>query len=137
MKSRIPACALVALVLLVSACSGSSSSSHGTSDAREPSYASPPPPAARPTARATASAVPSTRTTSEAAPADQISTFALDVDTASYGYARGTLKEGRLPDPAQVRPEEFVNAFRQGYAEPPGDGFAIQVDGARGAPEGT
>ncbi|MGW0532103.1 YfbK domain-containing protein [Streptomyces sp. NPDC003032] len=62
---------------------------------------------------------------------DYLSTFALDVDTASYGYARRTLAEGRLPDPATVRPEEFVNSFRQDYPRPDGDGFSVSVDGAR------
>lgn len=66
-----------------------------------------------------------------APPADYLSTFALDVDTASYGYARRTLSDGRLPDPATVRPEEFVNSFRQDYQEPEGDGFSVTVDGAR------
>ncbi|GGQ01521.1 von Willebrand factor type A domain-containing protein [Streptomyces mutabilis] len=60
-----------------------------------------------------------------------LSTFALDVDTASYGYARRTLAEGRLPDPSTVRPEEFVNSFRQDYDRPDGDGFTVTVDGAR------
>lgn len=63
--------------------------------------------------------------------AEQISTFALDVDTASYGYARRTLGEGRWPEPAAVRPEEFVNSFRQDYAQPSDDGFTVHVDGAR------
>ncbi|WP_121747070.1 VWA domain-containing protein [Streptomyces sp. E2N166] len=62
---------------------------------------------------------------------DHLSTFALDVDTASYGYARRTLSEGRLPDPSTVRPEEFVNSFRQDYDRPDGDGFTVTVDGAR------
>ncbi|MFJ8631555.1 von Willebrand factor type A domain-containing protein [Streptomyces sp. NPDC093568] len=62
---------------------------------------------------------------------DHLSTFALDVDTASYGYARRTLAEGRLPDPSTVRPEEFVNSFRQDYDRPDGDGFTVTVDGAR------
>ncbi|MGW0902533.1 YfbK domain-containing protein [Streptomyces sp. NPDC002853] len=62
---------------------------------------------------------------------DYLSTFALDVDTASYGFARRTLAEGRLPDPATVRPEEFVNSFRQDYPRPDGDGFSVNVDGAR------
>nr|SBO99522.1 protein of unknown function DUF882 [Nonomuraea gerenzanensis] len=61
----------------------------------------------------------------------QISTFALDVDTASYGYARRTLQEGRWPAPGEIRPEEWVNAFRQDYAQPSGDGFAVHVDGAK------
>ncbi|WP_433223980.1 YfbK domain-containing protein [Microtetraspora malaysiensis] len=62
---------------------------------------------------------------------EQISTFALDVDTASYGYARRAVQEGRLPEPAQVRTEEFVNSFRQDYTEPDDNGFAVHMDGAR------
>lgn len=61
----------------------------------------------------------------------QISTFALDVDTASYGYARRTLQEGRWPAPGEIRPEEWVNAFRQDYAQPSDDGFTVHVDGAK------
>lgn len=64
-------------------------------------------------------------------PADYLSTFALDVDTASYGYARRTLADGRRPDPATIRPEEFINSFRQNYERPDGDGFSVTVDGAR------
>lgn len=62
---------------------------------------------------------------------DYLSTFALDVDTASYGYARSTLGNGTLPDPVNVRPEEFVNSFKQGYERPKGNGFSVTVDGAR------
>ncbi|QKW06588.1 von Willebrand factor type A domain-containing protein [Streptomyces sp. NA04227] len=62
---------------------------------------------------------------------DFLSTFALDVDTASYGFARRSLEDGRLPDPGTVRPEEFVNSFRQDYRKPKGDGFSVTVDGAR------
>ncbi|MGW6734769.1 YfbK domain-containing protein [Streptomyces sp. NPDC055013] len=67
---------------------------------------------------------------------DLLSTFALDVDTASYGYARRTLAEGRMPDPSTVRPEEFVNSFRQDYDRPDGNGFSVTVDGARTDREG-
>ncbi|MEW2162053.1 von Willebrand factor type A domain-containing protein [Streptomyces sp. NPDC007084] len=63
--------------------------------------------------------------------ADYLSTFALDVDTASYGYARRTLASGHAPDPSTVRPEEFVNSFRQDYPRPEGNGFSVTVDGAR------
>ncbi|KAB1140779.1 VWA domain-containing protein [Streptomyces luteolifulvus] len=62
---------------------------------------------------------------------DYLSTFALDVDTASYGYARRTLADGRRPDPSTIRPEEFVNSFRQDYERPDGNGFSVTVDGAR------
>jgi Ca-activated chloride channel family protein len=60
-----------------------------------------------------------------------LSTFAVDIDTASYGYARRQLTAGQRPDPASVRPEEFVNAFRQEYRQPDGNGFTVQVDGSR------
>lgn len=66
-----------------------------------------------------------------APPADYLSTFALDVDTASYDYTRRLLKEGGEPAPRQVRPEEFINSFRQDYPRPKGDGFSVTVDGAR------
>lgn len=59
------------------------------------------------------------------------STFALDVDTASYTYARAQLRQGRLPSAGNIRPEEFVNAFRQDYPEPSGSGFTVTTDGAR------
>ncbi|MEU9329855.1 von Willebrand factor type A domain-containing protein [Streptomyces canus] len=62
---------------------------------------------------------------------DHLSTFALDVDTASYGYARRTLADGQRPDPSTIRPEEFVNSFRQDYERPDGNGFTVTVDGAR------
>lgn len=61
---------------------------------------------------------------------DQRSTFALDVDTGSYGIARRYLADGYLPDPDSVRVEEFVNAFDGGYGAPIEDTFAITADGA-------
>ncbi|MET7367851.1 von Willebrand factor type A domain-containing protein [Streptomyces sp. NPDC005566] len=66
----------------------------------------------------------------EVAPPDYLSTFALDVDTASYGYARRLLGDGKMPASDTVRPEEFVNSFRQGYERPQGNGFSVNVDGA-------
>jgi Ca-activated chloride channel family protein len=61
---------------------------------------------------------------------DPASTFGVDIDTASYSYTRRLISDGRLPERSEVRPEEFVNSFRQDYAEPTGDGFAVHVDGA-------
>ncbi len=61
---------------------------------------------------------------------DRESTFALDVDTASYTIAQRYIADGNLPDPASVRVEEFVNAFEQDYAAPAEDDtFAISSDG--------
>ena len=49
-----------------------------------------------------------------------LSTFGLDVDTASYGNVRALLRSGTLPPANAVRVEEFVNAFR--YHDPHPDG---------------
>ena len=60
---------------------------------------------------------------------DPLSTFAMDVDTASYSVGRRFIEDGYLPDRDSVRLEEYVNSFDYGY-EPPRDGpFAIHVDG--------
>ena len=62
---------------------------------------------------------------------DNLSTFAIDVDTASYTVARRFVQDGNLPDPASVRVEEFINYFNQGYASPTdGDAFAIHLEGS-------
>ncbi len=61
---------------------------------------------------------------------DHLSTFAMDVDNASYTVARRYLRDGYLPDADSVRAEEFVNYFNH-YYEPPGeDTFAIHLDGS-------
>ena len=61
---------------------------------------------------------------------DHVSTFAMDVDTASYAIAQRYVADGNVPDPASVRVEEWVNAFDQGYEPPRQATFAIAVDGA-------
>lgn len=61
---------------------------------------------------------------------DHLSTFALDVDTASYSVARRYVNDGFLPPADAVRVEEFVNYFEQGYATPPDVAFGIFADGA-------
>jgi Ca-activated chloride channel family protein len=48
------------------------------------------------------------------------STFAVDVDTASYTNVRRIINEGRLPPRDAVRIEEFVNYFKYEYAAPTG-----------------
>ena len=60
---------------------------------------------------------------------DDKSTFALDVDTASYTIAQTYVHDGNQPDPASVRVEEWVNAFGQEYPAPETDAFAIVADG--------
>jgi Ca-activated chloride channel family protein len=49
---------------------------------------------------------------------DPLSTFAADIDTASYDIFARYVSEGMLPPADMVRLEEFVNYFHYGY-EPP------------------
>ena len=49
---------------------------------------------------------------------DPLSTFAADVDTASYSNVRRFLKDGSLPPADAVRVEELINYFRFSYPEP-------------------
>jgi Ca-activated chloride channel family protein len=63
---------------------------------------------------------------------DNLSTFAVDVDTGSYTIMRYYVQDGHLPPDESVRVEEYINYFDQGY-EPPAKGegaFAIHLDGA-------
>ncbi len=62
--------------------------------------------------------------------ADHLSTFALDVDTASYTVARRYVNDGLIPPPDAIRVEEFVNYFQQDYTAPPDVAFALYADGA-------
>ena len=47
-----------------------------------------------------------------------VSTFSIDVDTASYGFMRASLNAGRLPERDAMRTAEFVNYFPYDYAPP-------------------
>ena len=60
---------------------------------------------------------------------DDLSTFALDVDTASYVVTRNYLGGGALPPIEAVRVEEFVNYFDGGY-RPLIDEFNITLEAA-------
>ncbi|PKN93224.1 MAG: VWA domain-containing protein [Chloroflexi bacterium HGW-Chloroflexi-6] len=62
---------------------------------------------------------------------DNLSTFALDVDTGSYTVARSYVMDGNIPPTDAVRVEEFINYFEQGYPFPPERrAFGIHIDGA-------
>ena len=61
---------------------------------------------------------------------DNLSTFAMDVDTASYTVARRFIRDGNMPDPDSVRTEEFINYFKHDYAPPTEGVFAIHLEGA-------
>ena len=49
---------------------------------------------------------------------EPVSTFSIDVDTASYAVVRSSLMAGMLPDPQSVRVEEMVNYFPYAYPAP-------------------
>jgi Ca-activated chloride channel family protein len=129
---RKPILSLAVVALVVAAC-GSSASSQGYVPPPDPQHhgstAAPPPrPASTPYDGVTyqdPGANP-TRDTDE----DNLSTFAMDVDTASYTIAQRYVDDGNTPDPASVRVEEWVNAFDQGYLPPTDATFAVHVDGA-------
>ncbi len=58
-----------------------------------------------------------------------LSTFSIDVDTASYSNVRRFLTEGRLPPPDAVRIEELVNYFSFDYPRPRGqEPFSITAE---------
>ncbi|MDZ7669640.1 MAG: von Willebrand factor type A domain-containing protein, partial [Gammaproteobacteria bacterium] len=52
------------------------------------------------------------------AAADPVSTFSIDVDTASYSRLRRFLNLGQIPHADAVRTEELINYFNYGYAPP-------------------
>jgi len=57
-----------------------------------------------------------------------LSTFSIDVDTASYSNMRRFINQGQLPPPDAVRIEELVNYFDYDYEPPEGDApFAARV----------
>ncbi len=47
-----------------------------------------------------------------------LSTFSIDVDTASYANVRRMIQEGRYINPDAVRVEEFINYFDYSYPQP-------------------
>ena len=73
----------------------------------------PPPQAPNTEAFANEEASP-VRITSEA----PVSTFSIDVDTASYSVVRSSLTNGYLPAPESVRIEELINYFPYAYPPP-------------------
>ncbi|MCR4413464.1 MAG: von Willebrand factor type A domain-containing protein [Thermoguttaceae bacterium] len=61
-----------------------------------------------------------------------LSTFSIDVDTASYTNIRRFLREGRLPPPEAVRIEEMINYFPYHYPPPEGKTpFSVSLEAAQ------
>jgi len=60
---------------------------------------------------------------------EALSTFSIDVDTASYANVRRHLMNGELPSAGAVRVEELINYFDYAYAQPSGAApFSVTTD---------
>ena len=60
---------------------------------------------------------------------DPLSTFSIDVDTASYANVRRFLTGGSLPPAGAVRIEELINYFRFTYPQPAGNApFSVTTE---------
>ena len=64
---------------------------------------------------------------------DPVSTFSIDVDTASYSFVRRSLKDGYLPQADTVRVEEMINYFPYDWPGPDCADDAVQLDRQRHA----
>ena len=148
--NRLALLILAALALLASSCAGgdNSNSSQVATDVRAPQS---PPPSANPSANASGTAgklgydgdALIARQESAAgesyAKIDEnpfldaarapLSTFSIDVDTASYSNTRRFLSEGRLPPKDAVRIEELINYFPYDYPQPAGSApFSVKAE---------
>jgi Ca-activated chloride channel homolog len=61
---------------------------------------------------------------------DALSTFAVDVDTASYALFRRYVNGGSLPPREAVRVEEWVNYFKYPLPAPEQGDFRVDLEGA-------
>ncbi|MEA1981675.1 MAG: von Willebrand factor type A domain-containing protein, partial [candidate division Zixibacteria bacterium] len=61
---------------------------------------------------------------------DSLSTFAIDVDDASYIMSRSYLERGHLPPKDAIRSEEFINHFDYGYDAPTNKTFDFFIESA-------
>ncbi|MCA9118645.1 MAG: von Willebrand factor type A domain-containing protein [Planctomycetaceae bacterium] len=58
-----------------------------------------------------------------------LSTFSIDVDTASYANARRFLTQNQLPPSDAIRIEEFINYFDYDYPDPKeGEPFSVNIE---------
>ncbi|HOX24926.1 MAG TPA: von Willebrand factor type A domain-containing protein [Candidatus Krumholzibacteria bacterium] len=60
---------------------------------------------------------------------DALSTFAVEVDDASWTVARRYLTDGHLPPAEAIRLEEIVNRLAPGFAADGRDDFTLHADG--------
>ncbi len=124
----------VAALLLANACGGSYAPESKAVAGQAMAYAPPPVPA--PAALAERGERANTESYDKIddnpflnAANNPLSTFSIDVDTASYSNVRRFLREGQLPPKDAVRIEELVNYFPYDYPAPSGDApFALSSE---------
>jgi Ca-activated chloride channel family protein len=67
-----------------------------------------------------------------AAKENPLSTFSIDVDTASYSNVRRFLNDEIRPPVGAIRTEELINYFRYNYSQPTGDDpFSVNLEVSR------
>lgn len=59
---------------------------------------------------------------------DPLSTFSIDVDTASYANVRRWLNDGKLPPVGAIRVEEMINYFNYNYQDPDEQPISITTE---------
>ena len=59
---------------------------------------------------------------------DPLSTFAIDVDTASYSNIRRFIEQGSLPPAGAIRAEEMINYFDYSYPQPEKEPFSLTLE---------
>ncbi len=59
---------------------------------------------------------------------DALSTFSIDVDTASYSNIRRFIEQGSLPPAGSIRAEEMINYFDYTYPQPKKDPFSLTLE---------
>jgi Ca-activated chloride channel homolog len=128
---------LATLALLVSSCGGSQHSANNAGAAKQGEVTVSQPSTANASGDTGLFTIPDNEPASESGAAGEryaeidenpfldaarapLSTFSVDVDTASYSNTRRFLTEGRLPPRDAVRIEELVNYFTYEYPQPDG-----------------
>jgi Ca-activated chloride channel family protein len=130
------AAGLIASSLLISACSPRAAAPAASSGYAVPASEAAAPAGAYATSEAYAPAPPTDMFFQDYgvrgfvyAAKDNLSTFAVDVDTGAYTLARSYVQDGSLPPAEAVRTEEFINYFDYDYPNPEaGETFGITVD---------
>ena len=59
---------------------------------------------------------------------DPLSTFSIDVDTASYSNIRRFIEQGSLPPAGAIRAEEMINYFDYRYPQPEKEPFSLTLE---------